>query len=547
MPKFSHTFFYLCVVYIVTRGMSSSGCVKSAQQKMLRLAGIRQLITCTARRISNTVITNDPELQAIWKSAKPFKCIPGPKSYPLIGALLDIIQNDDRKERLLERRYFMTLNERFGPIVRLSNPSYLGGAMVGTDDPEVFKLMLRNESKYPSRNSISESNFSFIHNKIKVPPFMAFTTGPEWKKLRSALSKPILPRKVAMLSSPLSDIANELGDYWLEKKDNDNTVHDITDDLQKWALKGVSWFIFNKDINVFDSNNEEGEKFTKAAANFVKNISLILEALPLYKVFPTKPYKNYVNAVRDMHKLGESMMKARFDELQDLVKKGEEFLDSNRISVMEYLLIDGQITKEEALSQACDLLAAGVDTTSVTATYLLHHIAQRPDIQQDLFDEINKVCGEKETIDFADLQKLSLVRNCVKETLRLHPVLIVSLRVIESDMVLNGYQVPKGTCILYNFGEAGKNESIYPNYQNFDPYRWNNKEQQNELVAFTNIPFGFGVRMCYGRRLAELELHLLLVNLVRRFIFSTDQTSIRTIEATVIKPGEPVRLEIKQR
>ena len=514
------------------------------------MIGLRRCLilkTCRSRYVSNAIITDNPESHAIWKSAKPFKSIPGPKSYPLIGAVLDILQNDDRKDHLLEKRFFTTLNKRFGPIARLSNPSYFGGQLVLTDDPEVFKLMLHNESKYPSRNVSMEQVMSFIHNKIKVPTFLFFTTGPNWKKLRSAMSKPIIPRKVAMLSSSLSDVANEVGDYWLEKKDKDDIVHDIANDLQKWALKNVSWFIFNKDINVFDSNNEEGEKFTKAAVNFTNSLANVIQSLPVYKVFPTKPYKNYVNAVRDMHKLGESMMKARFDELQDLVKKGEEYFESNRISLIEHLLIDGQITKEEALSQACDLLADGVDTTSVTATYLLHHIAQRPDIQQDLFDEINKVCGEKETIDFADLQKMSLVRNCVKETLRVHPVIAVMLRVIESDMVIHGYQVPKGTCIFYNFGEAGKNESIYPNYQNFDPYRWNNKEQQSELVAFTNIPFGFGVRMCYGRRLAELELHLLLVNLVRRFIFSTDQTSIQSIQISVIKPGELVRLTIKQR
>ena len=532
------------------RGTSCWVCQVLHSKKMhrfARVARLRQLITCRARYVSNAVITNDPESQAIWKSAKPFKSIPGPKSYPLIGVLLDIIQNDDRKDHLLEKKYFSSLNKRFGPVVRLSNPSYFGGQIVQTGDPEAFKLMLRNESKYPSRSFKMEQTMSFIHNKIKVPPFLFFTTGPNWKKLRSAMSKPILPRKVAMLSSSISDVANELGDYWLEKKDKDDIVHNITDDLQKWALKGVSWFIFNKDIGVFDPNDKEGDKFTKAAVNFVNKMSVVLQAPPLFKIFPTKPYKNYVDAVAEMHELGESMMKARFDELQDLVKKGEEYLDSNRISVMEYLLIDGQITKEEALSQACDLLAAGVDTTSVTATYLLHHIAQRPDIQQDLFDEINKVCGEKETIDFADLQKMSLVRNCVKETLRVHPVIGAMFRVIESDMVLNGYQVPKGTCIFYNFMDACKNESIYPNYQNFDPYRWNNKEQQSELVAFTNIPFGFGVRMCYGRRLAELELHLLLVNLVRRFIFSTDQTSLNSIQFSIIKPGEPVRLTIKHR
>jgi cytochrome P450 len=494
---------------------------------------------------TTAVIGDDDASLAVWRSAKPFNTIPGPYSFPLIGSLPDMIKNDDRKEYNFEKRYFLKLHDRFGPIVKLAFP-LIKSSSVTTCDPEVFKMMLRIESKYPSRLFAMEENMSFIHKKINTPMFMFFSKGEEWKRFRSAMAKPILPRKVAMLSPWLYETATQLGDHWLQQVDENNYIHDIRDDLQKWALSGVADFAFNKELKVFDANNHESAEFVQSAIDFMNCLVKVLQNPPFYKFYPTAPYKAYANAVRKMHSIGEEIMKNRFEELQTLLEQDEDYIDSNRLSVIEYMLIDGKITKSEAISQACDLLAAGIDTTSTTATWLLHELAKRPDIQNDLLDEISRVCGEKETPDFADVQNLSLVRNCIKETLRLHPLLTAVFRATETNLVINGYQIPKGTTLIYSNYIAAKT-TTGSDFYNFDPYRWYNKSNQDDSLTFTNVPFGFGVRMCYGRRLAELELYLLLVNIIRRFTLSTDQSTINKIQFSTVKPRDPVRLQINPR
>ena len=511
---------------------------------------LRSCLPC--RHYTSTVINEaDPSSVALWKAAKPFKEIPGPKPYPVFGSIPTIVT------KLRKGDPFLGLtskwHQEYGPVYKLdligASIANLRDVTISTTDPEVLKVMMRNETKnkkYPSRGEGLENKMAWIHDRINIPPFMFFTGGQEWKTLRSAMVKPITPRRVAMFSEQLYDAADQLGTRWLNNKGADSFISDIRDDVQKWALKGVTWFTFNEDLSVFDEHDQMAANFAKASINFINNVAQIVPALPVYRFYPTVAFKNYKKAVIDLHALGEKMMKSRFEQLQKLAKEGE-MLSEERISVMEHLLIEGKLTKEQALSQACDLLAAGVDTTSSTATFLLHLVSKEPELQQAIYDEVTSICGLNGVPDFNDLQKMPLVRNCVKETLRMYPPVFLFTRASESDMVIHGYQVPKKTIFMFNINEMSKDPEFYEYPHQFDPYRWKGKKEQDELVSFANLPFGAGVRMCYGRRLAELELHLLLANLCRRFFLSTDQSSLTTSMQSIMKAGEPVRLQLMQR
>ena len=497
------------------------------------------------RHVSISLINEeDPSSVALWKAAKPFKEIPGPKCYPIVGAVPSIYTKSITENTPRDIEW----HEKYGSFYKTITPKALGGSRsISTTDPDILRVVIRDEiKKYPSRGSGFEEKIGWIHNKINVPPFMFFTSGQEWKTLRSAMSKPIIPRKVAMFSNQLYDAADQLGTHWLSKRGKDSYITDIRDDVQRWALKGVVWFVFNEDLSIFEEGDQMAGDFAKASINFFNKLAVINRSLAWHKLYPTEALKNYKKAVNDMHALGEKMMKSRFEQLQKLFQEGE-VLNEERISLMEYLLIEEKLTKEEALSQACDLLAAGVDTTSSTATFLLHHISKEPELQQALYDEVTSVCGLNGVPDFNDLQKMPLVRNCVKETLRIYPSLPL-FRKAQTNMVIDGYQVPKDTSFMFNLYLMGKDPELYSNPEVFNPYRWEEKKEQDGLVTFASLPFGTGVRMCYGRRLAELELHLLLANICRRFVLSTDQSSSLTLSKLIIlKSKDPVRLQITKR
>ncbi|CAB4056274.1 DIB [Lepeophtheirus salmonis] len=112
----------------------------------------------------------------------------------------------------------------------------------------------------------------------------------------------------------------------------------------------------------------------------------------------------------------------------------------------------------------------------------------------------------------------------LKETLRLNPVSVGIGRICQtSDAVFSGYSVPKGTVLRW----MDKN-------QNYHPY----------LV----LPFGFGPRMCIGRRIAEMSILHLLIELLKKYEIKLKDPKLELgcISYLINSPDKPLQLELKR-
>ncbi len=136
--------------------------------------------------------------------------------------------------------------------------------------------------------------------------------------------------------------------------------------------------------------------------------------------------------------------------------------ETRAVGVLEQWLIEGKLEPEDALTQACDFLSAGLDTvgdtvctygmtigdtsiqTKNSVTFMLYELAKQPALQDQLCTEIRTALGDKVNPSWEDLQNIPLVRYCLKETLRMYPPVEMNVRDIKEDAVMNGYQVPAG-------------------------------------------------------------------------------------------------------
>ena len=152
---------------------------------------------------------------------------------------------------------------------------------------------------------------------------------------------------------------------------------------------------------------------------------------------------------------------------------------------------------------------------------VLYLLAKNPDKQQILREEIMEKLPTKDTPLTADKMKnMPYLRACIKEAQRLEPVIVGNLRRLADNVVLGGYQVPSDHYVVMAQYIMSNNDKNFGKSQQFIPERFLKTDGNTEIKSkqpFAFLPFGFGPRMCIGKRLAELEIETLLSRTIRNF------------------------------
>jgi cytochrome P450 family 12 len=158
-----------------------------------------------------------------------------------------------------------------------------------------------------------------------------------------------------------------------------------------------------------------------------------------------------------------------------------------------------KIDKKLAVVTCIDSLLAGVDTTSAAFLSILYCLAKNPEKQQTLRDEIMTIIPNKtDKLTVENMKNLPYLRAVIKEGLRLYSPASGTIRRTERDLVLNGYQVPKGQEVMLLTLKSGQKEENFQRSKEFIPERFlkdNNDPQCPHAKTshpFSYIPFGFG-------------------------------------------------------
>lgn len=122
------------------------------------------------------------------------------------------------------------------------------------------------------------------------------------------------------------------------------------------------------------------------------------------------------------------------------------------------------------------------------------------------------------------MDSIPYLRACIKESLRLHPVVPANFRSAGNNIVLSAYNVPKGTDIVMPSQILQRESKHYVNPDEFIPERWlKTSILYHTKDPFIFLPFGFGPRACIGKRISEQELEIALITVLRNFKIEYNQ------------------------
>ena len=191
------------------------------------------------------------------------------------------------------------------------------------------------------------------------------------------------------------------------------------------------------------------------------------------------------------------------------------------------------------------LVLAAVDTTSHTASWALHSLATNQDIQEKVREEIQQ---NGDTVTPHTVKRLSYLGGFIKEVMRLYPVAPFLTRLATQTFRLGGHTIPPGTVLLVSLYVMGRDQEIFSQPESLDPERWRREETEpgeRRRRAGASLPFGLGARSCIGRRIAELELQLLVAKVCQRWRITSRNETVKYTERMIGVPDTPISFHIK--
>lgn len=203
------------------------------------------------------------------------------------------------------------------------------------------------------------------------------------------------------------------------------------------------------------------------------------------------------------------------------------------------------LSDAELLDQVRSLMAAGFDTTSGAAAWLVLELGRNPDAMAAVRAEVDAVIGDRRpTVD--DLRSLPLTLGAVHEVLRMWPPGPAAPRVSVAPSVVHGMEIPAGRLVLYSPYVTGRMPELWPDPERFDPTRWAPGAPEPHPYSF--VPFGGGYRRCIGFALATLELQVIAVRLAQQieWTFAGDRVKPTGIATLTPKGGVPIRVTARR-
>ncbi|KAF5620562.1 cytochrome P450 monooxygenase family 51 (sterol 14-demethylase) [Fusarium sp. NRRL 52700] len=176
------------------------------------------------------------------------------------------------------------------------------------------------------------------------------------------------------------------------------------------------------------------------------------------------------------------------------------------------------IPDKEIAHMMITLLMAGQHSSSSASSWVILHLASSPDIAGELCQEqvINlSTGGVLPPLQYSDLDKLPLLQNVVKETLRAHSNIHSILRKIKRPVQAPGSPCTITTDKVLLASPTPQEEAVADEVIDYGYGAVSNGTKSPYL------PFGAGRYRCIGEKFAYVNLGVIVATLVRDFRLST--------------------------
>ncbi|KII94437.1 hypothetical protein PLICRDRAFT_50407 [Plicaturopsis crispa FD-325 SS-3] len=364
------------------------------------------------------------------------------------------------------------------------------------------------------------------------------------EKQRRSIAPALSQQSVRGLTPIFYETAAKVATQWshyIDSSGRDEALIEVTNWAGRFSLDTLGHAAFSYDFGCLAGGQHALAEALDGLTNNENNMSsFYMKAL--FWLFPS---------ILGIGRKGQMIKRTR-NELGSIVmqmwKDGKNSGDANGRSLMSIMLradnSSGATPAPLIVSQMRTLVSAGYETVSAVIGWVLYELAKNPLLQEELREELSAP-GDP---SFDELNtSRPLLDAVLKETLRMHPVVLENHHVAAETMVVplsepiagtscSHLTIPKGTILSIPVNVVQKDPHVWgPDADVFRPDRWLRREKsciagRRELFAFSEGPRG-----CIGKTFAFAEIKALTVTLIRQFAFSSPH-DIESFQSFVIRP-----------
>ncbi|XP_056382391.1 cytochrome P450 2J4-like [Hyla sarda] len=440
----------------------------------------------------------------LWKMRRPKGFPPGPTPLPVFGNLLQM----DFSNPLEGLKKF---SKEYGPVYSI----YLGftPAVVVRGLKDLKEVLVTKGVEFADRPEHRISQVISRSKGLVVAPY-----GRGWKEHRRFTLSTL--RNFGLGKKSMEERICEESVYLIEElKKNKDSLYDPHYVLENAVSNIICSIVFGRRYDYDDSTFRDiltlVRENMKMATQFwaqLYNAFGFVRYLPLPH---QKMFRNVKTVFGFLEKVLEEHKRTRVPEQpRDYIdcyldEMGKEHEDDNRST----------FDNENLFTCVADLFVAGTETTSASLDWCLLYMMLYPDIQEKCREEIDKIRGTRDHLDYEDRVHMPYTQAVLQEVQRFASV--VALGVAHSpikDVQLKGYTIPKGITIITDLSSLHYDESQWKYPYEFNPENFLNKDGELKKVD-SFLPFSAGPRVCLGENLARMEIFLFFTSMLTHFEF----------------------------
>ncbi|XKL67851.1 hypothetical protein PGB90_003342 [Kerria lacca] len=445
------------------------------------------------------------------KSRRYPQDIPGPRALPIFGTRWIYsswfgFYNLNKIHEAYKDLFF-----RYGNIVK--EETLWNIPVINIMDRDSIEKVLKQSGKYPFR----PPNEVTAHYRQSRPDRytnlgLVNEQGETWHVLRTALTPELTSNKTLKEFLPeLMMVTDDFIRLIDMSRNADNVVVNFEQLCNRLGLESTCTLILGKRFNFLHESYIDplGQALADAISGQFCASRDTFYGLPIWKVFFTAAYKKFIQYEDTIYDIISVLVENAIQEETDMCPV------DNVHRVFRSILMAPTLDKRDKKAAIIDFIAAGIKTLGNTLVFVLYLIAKHPHIQNKIYEEIENITSVSGPITMDSLRGAVYLRACMMEAFRLLPTAPCVARILEHKTELNGFTLPPGSVILCHTWLACLNKINFENANQFLPERWLNDTPCKS--SFLVIPFGYGRRMCPGKRFVELELQVVLAQILQNF------------------------------